>query len=168
MTKRYRPTKPFKLLIGRDMSFEKMMFTNYPALQERLEKLQKNGKRGNEDEKKHLAWLLERGEDRAVKTLCPCCLERPAKYFLAKYFFQEKRFTIGEELVFCKSKECEKKFFSQIKPHREAVAVLPIKFSSLDKFISGKDRKKLASLLKKLFHLEHSPTSEKLLDFFSE
>jgi len=168
----YSPQGPYKFFLRRDMSLEKMMLTNYPRLRKDFKKLEKkvgsNGKwKGVQIKKKHLEWLLARGEDRAPKMLCPYCGEEPVEHFLAIYTFGGKYFTIKESFLFCKKDSCKKKASPEIDSRHEVVATLPVKFSSIDKFSSKRDRRKVISLLRKSFNLQGRPTTEDLFSFFS-
>jgi len=166
----YKPSGPYKFPIRRWMSLEKMMLTNYPRLQKDFEKLRRkvsaNGKDGKtEEKKKHLEWLLRKGENKKAQITCPYCKKDPVKYFFVKYFFYEKKFVVKESFAFCGKKSCQ----SDASPGAGsdgAVEVLPVKFSSIDRFTLKKDQKKITRLLKKLFGL-NSLKNEDLFRFFS-
>jgi len=169
--KEYKPTGPYKFPIKKWASLEKMMVTNYPRLRKDFTKLKRkvstNGENGRaKEKKKHLEWLLNKGENRKAEVICPYCEKKPVKYFLAKYSFREKKFFIKESFAFCEKESCLKEALPDTKPD-EAVDILPVRFSSVDKFTSKKDQKRVANLLKRLFGLS-SLKSEDLFRFFSE
>jgi hypothetical protein len=110
----------------------------------------------------HLEWLLERGENRIAKKLCPHCGVNPIKYLT---ILGDDRFgySIDSYYSCCSDKQCHKAAASMGSVNTPTY--LPIKFSSILHFSVKKDQQLFIDTLKDIFGFTRL-NKQKVFEFF--
>lgn len=154
----YVPQGPYFIKSGNKAkkSLEEFMFENYFWLateRNRLNAYLRANSVKNEIHN-HLLWLLDRGEDRVAKQICPYCKEKNISFF--GYSFNEKKYYT-----------CCDRWHHCIGQLLSKVDRYPLKFSSIVRFQWG-SRPYISAFLKSIFFPGcENPTVEQLFEFFS-
>ncbi len=165
---------PYYLKTGdfKGMSLEALMFCQYRELRRRLEALKGFGN-AQSPLKKRLEWLIQRGETRMAKMLCPICKKNPVEWFAVFHLFtdgnyqKESTFTAVKEYSCCGDEECKEQ--TEKCGFGAKVEIKPIKFSTIPELAkSDFEEKMLLNLFREFFGLEGSLKGKEALSFFEE
>ncbi len=163
--KNYQPTFAYVIKSGKRQgkSLESIMFTDYGLLLFMKKKMSGSSCEKRNEIDLHLDWLLQKGEDRKPRLLCPHCKQRVVKYFSVR------RSPLGEMSIGTYYTCCE-----QCKEELSAISwdssleFRKFKFSELTHFHSKKEKQAVVELFKKVFILSCPLSKKKLFEFFSE
>lgn len=163
----YVPRSPYVLKTGQyaGKSVEILMFHNYDYLLNLLKFLKE--KNAETQLAVHLAWLINQGETRKTKMLCPNCHEQPVKEF-SVLGNVEYGFSIGQDFTCCEDKECRERLIDLAA--FKIPQFLPFKFSVLRAFRHKSDQKQITRLFQIVFELPYplkSLTKELAFEFFA-
>jgi hypothetical protein len=153
----FNPTGPYIIKFGfrKGKSLEELMFEDYPWLVQRKERMDSCLKPWSKPNQMHthLCWLLERGEDRIAKTVCPHCGEKIISFF--GYSFKDKKYFVCCDQILCAGKLL-------VKTYRH-----PLKFSSILNF-QGRSKPFITAFFKKVFLPDcENPDAKIPFKFFS-
>lgn len=167
-TEGFTPSGPWRITAGKKHIgefLELMMFRNYNTLDWQLERIKLDYKGGTKTSyHAHLEWLLDRGEDREVETLCPQCGKNPIKWISVRG--DKHGYSMHFGYTCCGERECKAKIFD-LSLGKET-AMLPVKFSSIKRFHCLSDQDQFVRLLRQIFQLPLKLESRKAFAFFSE
>lgn len=142
----------------RDVSLEILMFRDYMHLQKMIEHMHCGQHQRMSDLHLHLAWLLNRGEDRLVRVECSFCQKKPASHFF--FFGNYSGHTINPNNVCCYT--CRYGFMFTSAPD-----YYPIKFSSISRFDHVIERRLFVQALKDVCCLPHHLRENQAFAFFN-
>jgi len=170
---KYSPESYYKYKSGKREGevVELLMFKDYDFLFWHLSKIkkEKNQKGNKNGYEKHLEWILEKGETRKVKAVCPQCNENRATKFSALFSYDRKTFSIGHKYISCNEKKCLKKI---IQKDGRLQLICEIKFSSIPQVTRNKKgQRDLGIFYRYLFNLPCPPqrlTAKEAFQFFKE
>ena len=148
-SRRFVPRQPYVFRSGpyRGKSAERVMFFNYS----RIVWLARYAE--SEMLRRHCKWLVEQGETRQARVLCPQCERVSAEVFSARG--NESGCSISSEFIACR----------QCAPERLHSNIYPLVFSAIFRFRIVGDQKKVAGLLRHVFQLKRG-SDEALFEFF--
>jgi hypothetical protein len=163
----YDPRAPYAIKSGSKIgeSLEHLMFIDYGWLVYMRDLLNKRKSKEKNKFHKHIEWVLERGESRQSKMLCPQCVSSPVVYFSV---LGERRngYSMNVAYTCCDDDACKQKLIAQ--GIEKTSTLMPIAFSSIMRFGVKRDQRQVVQILKKCFNLPKRLTKEVLFSFFKE
>jgi hypothetical protein len=159
-TTAYDPPEPYILKSGRSKgkSLEELMFKNYSLLAFLFAKCRENQEYTNMCF--HLSWLIQRGENRIAKAICPHCGIRPVQFFSVIHDAGGRGdFAIIQEAMACG--DCE-----EILKERFSQNILPFRFSTLGRFKRPGDYRRIKELFESVFGVSRLIKKEEAFEFF--
>lgn len=167
MNSDYSPEGPYVIQSGKHQGecLEVIFFQNYPFLGWLRTKCESGLKDPENKNKlhKHLIWMLRQGENRKAKIICPFCRKNTATHFSVKR--NPFGISISVSYVSCSEKECQEKLTDLALGKN--FELLPLKFSSLNRFSIKSDRKEVMGFFKKAFGIKGRITREKAFEFLN-
>ncbi|MEA2092892.1 MAG: hypothetical protein U9P61_02915 [Patescibacteria group bacterium] len=139
--------------------FEDYQFLNWFY----YKKINSNGGEKNRLEK-HLCWLLEKGENRQTKMICPYCKKRYIAYF-SVLFSSGNDFSVDPCYTCCE--DCTDELVATAVGKGKVSSLLPIKFSSLLLFWKKVDQKRIARIYRTFFQLPKKLGKKQAFNFFN-
>ena len=167
----YEPSEPYVIKSGKREGkvLELMMFNNYSFLRWQLGKIRReyNGGRKNQYHK-HLEWLLQRGENREAKIICPVCGEDKVSHFSVRFSRGTRRFSISPRYTCCEKKECREML--RAGAFGDNLQFFKPKFSNVTRITKYKiEQKRITELYKQIFDLSTKRLTRKAaFEFFNE
>jgi hypothetical protein len=163
----YQPTGPYIFQSGKHVgqSAELLMFDDYGTLRWMLSKMESAGGRQNVLHQ-HLAWLMQRGENRQTKMICPRCGTRPVQLFSVRYSYGGRDFSIGSTYTCCKMEVCRQALYSM--SAENLPTFMSFRFSRLMNFGLRSDRLRVAEIFKEAFDLPKPLTRDAVFQFFNQ
>lgn len=160
----YEPLRPYTIQKN-NKTLEVLMFLDYCKLVWQYNKLEKEAEfkdfREISDYHKHLEWLIERGEDRIPKAVCPHCRSNIVKFYYYEWSKGVPTFSIDD--IFCQKCALDKIV--------NISRLLRFKFSNLKQFYKYGEYNFLNNILpiyKMAFKLPDRITKEIAFKFFKE
>lgn len=162
----YKPTGPYVFQSGkrRGRTLELLMFEDYQFLNWFYNQKIKSCNGNKNCLEKHLSWLLEKGEDRQPKMICPHCKKRSIAYFSVLFSSSGDDFSVDPYYTCCE--DCTDELIAMA--GGKMPSLLPIKFSSLLFFRRKGDRKRVAKMYRTLFQTPSKMGRNKAFHFFNE
>ncbi|MCF7845521.1 MAG: hypothetical protein K9M12_02035 [Candidatus Pacebacteria bacterium] len=164
MVNYYHPTGPYTFQSGkrRGRTLELLMFEDYQFLNWFYHQ-KINGSGGGKNRlEKHLGWLLEKGENRKPKMMCPHCRKYPVAYFSILFSANGNDFSAGSYYSCCEDCIDELKAMA----FEKTPSLLPIRFSSLLLFRKKEDRRRIAKMYRIFYQLPGKMGKKKAFNFF--
>jgi hypothetical protein len=158
----YDPVRPYPLEDNR--TYERLMFSEYHKLIWQIHQCRAWFLKSKEmtPYHRHLKWVLERGEDRVPKAVCPHCRRNIVEFYYYEWS-SESIATFSSDDVYCKKCALEK----IVNQNR----LLRFKFSNLRRFFKYGEYNYLKDILqiyKNAFMLPQKITNEIAFKFFKE
>lgn len=140
------------------------MFSDYPFLRWWLDKieLEDKGQRQENALHRHLRWLIARGENRPIATICPVCGQRPISE-ISILGLAEFGYSMGLQYTCCS--DCKKATEALAWPKKPQF--LKPRFSSISWFENKQDQQEVVRLLKQIFKLPWPLTRQRAFEFFA-
>lgn len=166
----YKPSGPYVIQSGPRMGqvLELLMFNNYPFLRWLLNKIEKEDRGKNRENRlhQHLRWLIAHGEDRPVPTVCPHCCQNPvAKIALSgsrKDGYSRDSFRLR---VHTSCADCRREL--HVFPAGNRQTILDLKFSTIVwRGFRQHDREQFVQFLKEIFQLPLDLNRQRAFEFF--
>jgi len=138
------------------------MFTNFGFIEWLLNKYYNKPTKNKNRLRLHLEWLLQQGETREAKMLCPQCGKRKVK-LLSIIWSSAKTCSIDADFSCCSSDACKKKLENLVleHPHR----FVEIKFSTVIQSQSPRNKKLMLRAFRRILNLPRL-TKEATFEFF--
>jgi len=144
-------------------AIELLMFTDYDFLIWLLRKLDRESGSTKNTLHLHLEWLIQKGENRQTKMICPQCKKQPVKFFSVRY--AGDLFSIGSSYTCCKKEECIEKVRAMAAG--KWPELLPFRFSVMGNFRLKADKRRIGILFRRVFGLPNPLTREAAFEFFN-
>jgi len=146
-------------------AMELMMFDDYGWLVWFFNKLNSESQTGKNAAHRHLEELLEKGENRQPKKVCLQCGRKPVKYF-SVFWGYDGAFSAGTHYTCCEDEKCKQALREEAAGNH--IEFLPFKFSTMRRFYSKADKRRITDLFKKVFELPERLTRQVACQFFCE
>lgn len=162
----YRPTGPYFFQSGkhRGKALELLMFRDYGFLTWLLNQLNQKVQNGKNRLHQHLEWLLNQGETRIPKMLCPFCEKKVVNWF-SVLGNDRDGYSISPSYTCCDSDECQSRLRAGAWGHDPLF--LPFQFSVMKMFHVKFDQRQIGKLFRTVFQLPPRLTAKNAFEFFN-
>lgn len=170
MTTAYSPNGPYIFQSGKRQGkiLELLMFSNPGFLVWLLNEYHNKQTKNKNSLHLHLEWLLQQGETRKAKMLCPFCGKKRVELLSIIRSSSTGYYSIDAGFSCCNSDTCKKTLASMALRHPQTFA--PIKFSTVIKSTIPGNRKLILKAFRKIFGLSGRSfgklTRQKAFEFF--
>jgi hypothetical protein len=161
----YEPKEPYIISKGkkRDKSLEQLMFQDYDWLVWMRNYLTKQQPEGNVL-LAHITWVLEQGDTRQTRVLCPQCNQRFIQFFSVRGD-STYGYSMGGMYACCAATPCQQQLIAQ--SLEKTPTLFPLQFSVIEKF-HKKDRPQVVRTLKECFGLPRTITKTVAFNFLTD
>ncbi len=163
----YQPDGPYVIQSGKHAGqvLELLMFRDYPFLSFMLKRLKGHFWKKKNKFHLHLEWLMQGGENRQPKMICPQCKKQTVEYFSIIYG-HSGGFSISPLYTCCGQEKCKEQLRAMAlgKPQR----LMPFRSSTIKRFSTIAGRKEVVGLYKRVFGLPERLTRQVAFEFFNQ